>query len=226
MALASYAITTLDAVKGYLGRPLQDDGENDTWIETQINLVSGMVESYCQRVFTIQSFSNEVHNGNGRSKIRPLYYPVTQLSTVTADETHPTDAEILASVQYKHPTTLVWTDIETDADNIIINSPKDWELSYQNSHNIELLEEVFPEGDRNIRISYKAGVSGSEIAEVEQVVIEMVAMQWKESGRGTGILGQSSMSNTAGNQSENIGIKSLKPEWKSVLDRYKRKQYQ
>lgn len=222
MALASYAITTVDAVKGYLGRPLQDDGENDDWIETQINLVSGMVESYCQRVFTIQSFSNEVHNGNGRSKIRPLYYPVTQLSV----EDSPTDNQILASVQYKDSTTGTWTNIETDVGNIIINSPKDWELSYQNSHNIELLEEVFEQGDRNIRISYKAGVSGSEIAEVEQVVIEMVAMQWKESGRGTGILGQSSMSNTAGNQSENIGIKSLKPEWKSVLDRYKRKQYQ
>lgn len=222
MALASYAITTLDAVKGYLGRPLQDDGENDTWIETQINLVSGMVESYCQRVFTIQSFSKEVHNGNGRSKIRPLYYPVTQLSV----EDSPTDDQILASVQYKDTATLEWTDIETDVDNIIINSPKDWELSYQNSHNIELLEEVFEQGDRNIRISYKAGISGAELAEIEQIVIEMVVMNWKESGRGTGILGQSSMSNTAGNQSENIGIKSLKPEWKSVLDRYKRKQYQ
>ena len=222
MALASYAITTLNAVKGYLGGPLQDDGENDDWIETQINLVSGFVETYCQRVFAVQSFTNEVHNGNGRSKLRPLYYPVTQLSV----EDSPTDNHILASVQYKDTTTLAWTNIETDVDNIVINSPKDWELSYQNSHNIELIEESFEQGDRNIRISYKAGVSGSEIAEVEQVVIEMVAMQWKESGRGTGILGQSSMSNTAGNQSENIGIKSLKPEWKSVLDRYKRKQYQ
>lgn len=222
VSLELYAITSLNAVKGYLGRPLQDDAENDDWINTQINTMSGMVERYCGRVFTIQSFSNEVHNGNGRSKIRPLYYPVTQLSV----ETTPTDSQKLASVQYKHAITGVWTDIETDIDNVLINSPKDWELSYQNSHNIELLEETFPSGDRNIRLSYNAGVSGVEIVEVEKIVIEMVVMIWKQSGRGNSQLGNQTISNGAGGQSDNLTLRDLKPEWKVVLDRYKRKQYQ
>lgn len=222
VTLETYAITSLNAVKGYLGRPLQDDGENDDWINTQINLVSGYVEQYCGRVFTVQSFSNEVHNGNGRSKLRPLYYPVTQLSV----ETEPSDSQILASVQYKDADTGTWTDIETDVDNIIINSPKDWELSYQNSHNIELLEEVFEEGDRNIRISYKAGITGAELAEIENLVIEMVVMRWKQSGRGNSQLGLQTISSGAGGQSDNLTLKDLDPKWKAILDRYKRKQYQ
>jgi len=224
VSLTAYAITTLDAVKGYLKQPIADDNEtgNDDWLTTQINLVSGFVEQYCQRVFTIQSFSSEIHNGNGRRKLRPLYYPITQLSVVTADETHPTDAEILASVQYRDDVDSAWTNIETNVNNILINSPKDYELSYQNNHNIELLEESFPDGDRNIRIKYKAGLSGVGLAEIEQLVIEMVVMQWKESGRGVGLLGQNSMSNVTGSESYNINLRNLKPEWKTTLDRYKR----
>lgn len=216
--LASYAITTLNAVKDYLKRPLIDDEEDD-WFITQINRASGLCEQYCQRVFAVQSFSSEIHNGNGRCRLRTLYYPITQLST----EDSPTSADILAAVQKRDDVNSDWENIETDADNIIINSPPDYLLSSQNPHSVDLLEETFPEGTRNIRLKYKAGLTGTAIAEMEQLVIEMVVTAWKESGRGQGTLGQSQMTNTSANQSDNITIRNLKPEWKEVLDRYKRK---
>ena len=217
--LASYAITTLDAVKDYLKRPLQDDPEEDDWFITQINRVSGVCEQYCQRVFAVQSFTSEIHNGNGRCRLRTLYYPITQLSIADS----PTSADILAAVQKRDDVNSDWENIETDADNIIINSPPDYLLSSQDPPSVDLLEEVFPEGTRNIRLKYKAGLTGTAIAEMEQLVIEMVVTAWKESGRGQGTLGQSQMTNTAANQSDNITIRNLKPEWKAVLDRYKRK---
>ncbi len=217
--LASYAITTLSAVKSYLGRPDTDDPANDDFIVTLINLKSGYCEQYCQRVFAVQSFTSEIHNGNGRCKLRTLYYPITQLST----EDSPTTADILASVQKRDDVNSAWENIETDADNIIINSPPDYLLSPQNPHSVELLEETFPQGTRNIRLKYKAGLTGTAIAEMEQLVIEMVVTAWKESGIGQGTLGQSQMTNTSANQSDNITIRNLKPEWKEVLDRYKRK---
>jgi hypothetical protein len=218
VALTSYAITSLNAVKGYLKRPLTDDNDNDDWLITQINIASGICEQYCQRVFTIQSFSDELHNGNGRSRMRTLYYPITQLST----EASPSDAQKLAAVQYRDDVNSAWQNIETDVDNIIINNPPDYLLSPHNSHNIELLEETFPLGTRTVKLSYKAGLSGVALAEIEQLVIEMVVTTWKESGRGQGTLGQSQMTNSAGGNSENITIKNLKPEWKEVLNRYKR----
>lgn len=218
MALEAYAITSLEKVKNYLNIGATNT-DKDSFLEELINSVSGFVETYCQRVFAVQSFSNEIHNGNGRCKIRTLYYPIVQLSV----ETDPSDAQILASVQEREDLDSAWTDIETNVNNLLINNPRDYQLTSQNSHNIELADGVFTEGNRNIRLSYKAGLTSPDIDEIENLVIEMVAMRYKESSRGNSQLGQTQLNQNNAGQSSSVNLKDMKPEWMSVLKRYKRK---
>jgi hypothetical protein len=213
-----YAITTKEKVSDYLNLGLPD-ADKDAWIEKQIDYVSGFVETYCKRKFKIQDVSGEILNGNGRSKIRPYFYPIVQLSVADS----PTDAQKLASVQYRESVSESWTDIETDVNNILINTPPLHLLTNQTHHTIELVELVFPEGTQNIKLSYRAGLSGQELDEIEMLVIEMVAMRYKESAIGNNILGVSSINQGGGGASYNTIYKNMKSEWKEVLDRYKRR---
>ena len=218
MALQAYAITTVEKVTSYL-RISGATSEQSTWFEDQINSVSGYIEHYCQRVFAVQSFSGEIHNGNGRSKIRTLYFPITQLSTATT----PSDANKLASVQERADVDSAWEDVEDNVNNLLINNPKDYQLTSQNSHNIELVGGTFAEGNRNIKLSYQAGLTSPDIDEIEQVAIEMVAIRYKESGVKGSILGISTTNDSVSGRSGNVVYKDMKPEWKKILDRYKRK---
>lgn len=215
MALGDYALCSLEEVKDYLALgSLSTD--KDTWLEDQINIVSGSIEGYCNRKFAVQDFSAEVHNGNGRAKLRPLYYPIVQLSVADS----PTTAQKLASVQYLDDTT--WTNIETDVDNIVLNNPFPQRVTEQTSYNIELLEKAFPLGKQNVRINYRAGeTDSSRYAEVKGVAIEMVAMRYKQSAKGDSILGVQSINSSASGRSDNTTFKNMKAEWREVLDRYK-----
>lgn len=220
MALADYAITSLANVKDYLAIPTATISDHDSFIETLIDRTSGFMEQYCQRVFTIQSFENEIHNGNGRAKIRTLYYPITQLSVASS----PSDADKLASVQVRDDVDSAWENLETDVDHIIINSPPDYLLTIQNSHNIELLDEEFPLGTRNVKLSYKAGLSGKFLAEIEQLCIELVVKRFKDSKKGDNRFGLNSTSDSLGGVSSyNTSYRDLTKEQMEVLNRYKRK---
>lgn len=151
--------------------------------------------------------------------MRTLYFPITQLSTASS----PADADKLAAVQARDDVDSAWADVETNVNNLLINNPKDYELTSQNSHNIELIEEVFTEGTRNIKLSYKAGLTSPAIDEIEQLVIEMVAMRYKESNKGNAQLGQNQLNTNSAGQSSSVNLRNLKPEWLEVLKRYKRK---
>lgn len=218
MALEAYAITTLEKVKDYLHIGATNS-DKDAFLEELINSVSGYVETYCQRVFAVQSFSNEIHNGSGRCKLRTLYFPIVQLSTVSS----PADSDTLASVQERVDLDSAWTDIETNVNNLLINNPRDYQLTSQNSHNIELADGSFTLGNRNIRVSYKAGLTSPDIDEIENLVIEMVAMRYKESNKGNAQLGQTSLNQNNAGQSSSVNLKDMKPMWIEVLKRYKRK---
>jgi len=217
MSVSAYALCSLDEVKDYLNLGALDV-DKETWLEQQIDLVSASIEGYCNRKFAVQSITSEIRDGNGREKLRPLYYPIVQLSVATS----PTDAEKLASVQFRDDVDSAWEDIETNVNNIVLNNPFPSRVTEQTSYNIELLEEYFPLGKQNIRLIYKAGESdSSKYAEVKIVAIEMAVMRYRNSYKGDSSLGISSTSDGAGGRNTNTSFMNMKKEWREVLDRYK-----
>ena len=217
MAIADYALCSLDEVKGYLALGALSE-DKDSWLEDQINLVSASIEGYCNRKFAVQDISSEIRDGNGRAKLRPLYYPIVQLSV----EDSPTDSQKLASVQYLDDDDETWVDIETDVDNIVLNNPFPQRVTEQTSYNIELLEKSFPSGKQNVKLVYRAGeTDSSKYGEVKMVAIEMVVMRYRQSAKGDFVLGMQSTTSSAGGRSDNVTYKNMKSEWKEVLNRYK-----
>jgi len=210
VAVANYAIATLAEAKAQLNIPTATTGD-DTLIEGYIDRASGFCESYTGRKLAEQSISSEIHDGDGGSYIYPRFFPITQLST----ETTPTDAQKLASVQYRTLPTDDWTNIETEVDYIILRTGEPY---------IELYANSFPAGTQNVRLAYKAGyTSGSiELNELKQVVVEMVQVMWNQHKGGNDTLGYDSRSDSGtGAASFSTSFRNMKPEWKAVLDRYR-----
>jgi len=216
MAVASYALVTLAEVKSYLNLG-ETFTAKDTFLEQQIDLISGYIESRCNRKFVVQNITSEIRNGNGRSKLRPLCYPIVQLSV----EDTPTDEQKLASVQYRDTVDSAWADIETEVNKIVLNNPFPWRTTEQTSFNIELLEEVFPEGNQNIKLVYKAGESdASKYAEIKMMAIEMVVWRYKQSNQGMALLGVSSQADSTNPTNRNTTFLVMSKEWQDILKRY------
>lgn len=217
MAVASYALCSLDEVKDYLSLGALSN-DKDSWLEQQIDFVSGFIEGYCNRKFAVQNIISEIRDGNGRAKLRPLYYPIVQLSVIDS----PTDANKLAGVQYLDGDGTTWVNIETDVANIVLNNPFPQRVTEQTSYNIELLEKAFPLGKQNVKLSYRAGETDpSKYAEVKMIAIEMVAMRYRQSAKGEFLLGVNSTSESAGGSNQNVSYKSMKGEWIESLNRFR-----
>jgi hypothetical protein len=201
MAVAAYAIPSLAEVKSYLKI---GDTTSDTILEVWIDRVSHGIEKYCQRKFAVQSITSEIHDGMGDERLYVNFWPVTQLST----ETTPNAAQKLAALQFRDTPDDAWEDIEDDVDHIFLNADRPY---------IELYDRFFPLGRQNIRISYKAGFTVIP-GEVWQVALEMVAEMWNNSKQsGQDRLGRSTRSMGQFTDS----FRSLRPEWKEVLERYR-----
>ena len=78
MALASNALTTVAAVKTYMGKTSSTD---DTLIETLINNVSDQIEKWCDRVFVAQQFT-EFLDGRGTRTIGVSNSPIVNVDFV------------------------------------------------------------------------------------------------------------------------------------------------
>jgi hypothetical protein len=75
MSLDSNALVTLAEAKTYLGISGSDD---DTLLNSLINNSSTAIESYCDRNFIAQNYS-EFYNGLGQRKLRLRNFPVTSI---------------------------------------------------------------------------------------------------------------------------------------------------
>lgn len=215
MAVAAWDLITFAQAKAYLNIGVQSaDTAQDVWLQEVLTDISAEVELYCNRKFAVQSVSNEIYDGDSwrvskdRRRLRTNYFPITQLST----EATPSDAQKLASVQYRNDPDSAWTDIETDVDHILINARWDY---------IELYDEAFPRGVQNILLSYKTGYS-TVPQDLKMVCLEMTAMKWKESNRSNiGLLGESSKTTTGMSTTTTRQLLDLNDKWKRVLNRYR-----
>lgn len=202
MALSAYAIPTLQQVKDFMGI---QNYESDSILEGWIDKCSLAIENYTHRKIAEQSITNEIYDGDGTDTQFVRYWPITQLSTTTS----PSDAQILAAVQYRDTPDDSWTDIETDPDHIFYDAS--WPF-------IKLHDELFPDGERNVRLNYKAGYSVIP-GDIWQVSIEMVSDLWEKSKR-PGTQSRLGLTNRA-NQSLSWSYESLRPGWKEILKPYR-----
>ena len=207
MALAAYAIVTLAEAKIQLNIGSSDTND-DTLLESLIDQASAYCEEYTRRKIVVQSVSDEIHDGDGTARLYVRYFPVTHLST----EESPSDAQKLAAVQYRISPDGDWTNIEDDVDHIFTDTSRPY---------IELYEQVFPIGRRNVRLNYKAGFTGKDLDPIKRVVLEMVHIDWMNHRGGMNRLGLDSQADNGGGMSISNSIRDMKPEWKSVLDRYR-----
>jgi len=207
MALAAYAIVTLAEARAQFNIGASDTGK-DAFLEVLIDQCSAKVEDYCGRKIVVQSVTDEIHDGDGSQKLYTHHFPVTQLST----ESSPTDAQELAALQYRTSPDGSWTDIASDVDHVFLDSRKPY---------IELWQDAFPLGRRNIKVSYKAGFSGVDIDPVKRVVLEMVQIGFNEGKAGNNHLGLQSTSESGTGSTFSTSYMDLTPNWKAVLDRYR-----
>lgn len=220
VAAAAYAITTATVVKDYLAIPTGTTTDDD-FIQTWINTVSLEMEgmSGINNKIVVQDVSSEISNGTGRTKLRPLYYPIVALGVAAST----TDAQKLASCQYRNDVDSSWADIEDDIDHIIWHNPNIEHLSQNKSYCFELIEGSFPLGTANIKMSYRAGWSVVP-GELTLVCVEKVVELYRNSSKGGGgRFGLQAYSVNEGGGSKNIQYKDFTIRHKKMMEPYRRK---
>lgn len=210
MSLNANAIVTLAEAKEQMKVENSDTALDDT-LETYINDASSAVESYTQRKIVVQSITNELHDGDGGNILYPKYFPIQQLST----ESSPTDAQKLSALQYRFTPSDSWTNVSDDIDEVFIETGDNSWKPY-----IELWDDTFYAGRRNIKISYKAGYT-TVPSDIKMVVLEMIQMRWNEAKRGNDWLGMGNVNQGQSGNNYSATLIELDKRWKRVLDRYR-----
>jgi hypothetical protein len=171
----SNAIVSLSAVKSYL--KITDNTQDDN-LQTWINMVSDSIERTIRGPVAAQVFQDELHDGDGTSRISVLNTPLISLQHNSSED-----------VKYREDPLSDWVVLEEEIGYITIKADKPW--------HIHLYQSVFPAGTQNVKLCYRAGYETIPGA-IMQVCIEAVAEMFKQSNQGSGRLGQSSRAITTG----------------------------
>ncbi len=83
MPIVSYGLTTVARFKSFIKKTTIED---DTLIETIINIVSDIVEKYCDRRFLETAYVDEYYDGNGSDQLLLKQYPVDTDETFVLEE--------------------------------------------------------------------------------------------------------------------------------------------
>lgn len=133
MALAANALIELDPGKIWLGIPLAEASMDDLVMDI-INHCSTLIESYCNRKFIEQTFT-ERHNGSGTTELLVNQWPINSITTLHIDSSREFGVETL---------------IDSASYEFFNNEQED-------GYSIEIYEGNFPEGRKNVKIVYAAG---------------------------------------------------------------------
>jgi len=131
MAINTYSLTTVARFKSFIKKTTVED---DSLIETIINIVSDMVEKYCDRRFLETAYTDEYYDGNGSQQLLLRQYPVDTAETFSLEERNSDTNE--AS----------WSTIDTKMYHV---DPL--------AGMIELIGNRFAEVPRKYRVDYTAG---------------------------------------------------------------------
>ncbi len=199
MALSANALTSLEALKRYLGITSTD---HDQLLEQLIEAVSARFNAFTGRLLAARDFSCHPQDETydplnavlpatpGPALVLPQY-PVISLS------------ELLVDGRYVPPAS---------------EAVGGWELEGA-SGIVRLKGAVFPQGAL-VGVVYRAGLEPVP-ADLEQAAIEQAAVAFQESAAGQGRLGVSARTLGESNISYHIG--ELLPQVRGVLVRYQRR---
>jgi hypothetical protein len=169
------AIVSLGVVKSYL--KISDNTQDDN-LQTWINMVSDSIERTIRGPVAAQVFQDELHDGDGTSRISVFNTPLISLQHNSPED-----------VMYREDPLSNWAVLEEEVGYIIIKADKPWY--------IHLYQSIFPPGTQNIKLCYRAGYETIPGA-IMRVCIEAVAEIFKQSNQGSGRLGQSARAITTG----------------------------
>ena len=143
MAVSEYALCTLVQVKQHLKKSGTDD---DALLEELINAASAAIESKCRRQFRERTYTDERHDGNGRSNVVFLRHrPIVSVDSLYDDPGRTFEA-------------------------ISLIDPADYEV-FGGEGYIVRVGVPFSVGVRNIKITYNAGSAEAPADIVEGAVL-------------------------------------------------------
>lgn len=199
MDLASNALVDLASVKEYLNIP-DTDKTNDNFLIRKINAMSTLAEQYMNRNLNVQSYTENLQ-GNNRQYLTLRNYPLVSVESVSFFN------NVLDPSQY---------DVDTYCmKRGMIYKETGWTA---NDFLIGIGGDPVP-GRKIIQVQYHAGYATIP-ADVQDAVIDLVALKFKESSYGD---------NRFGIESESVGgVKytytkkdlAIPASISSVLDRY------
>ncbi len=192
MALNANALTTLAMAKSHLGVTAGDTTQ-DARVELFINAASQVIETYCDRKFHSQTFT-EFQHGRRSNMILLKQYPVTAIASVRIDRDH------------------VFTDSNT------LLEATEYSITDDES-GIVLYTRQFPLGYNNVKVVYTAGFATgrTELTQLELACLWLV--EWYYMHRSRGDMGRTSKSK--GDESTGI-MDDVPPMIVSILEPFKR----
>lgn len=182
--MAAGDLTTLAVVKGYLPGLDPVDTQFDDLLARLISAVSAQFTGEVGRDLSSAS-ATEVYDGHGGKRLTPNRWPITAVSSLTVD------GEAIAARASVTGTGYV----------------------IDNGTSIVLAGYRFTEGTQNVSLTYTAGYTTMP-SDVEQAVVKMVALQFKDKDR----IGQGSRS--VSGESVSYADAPVLAYWRSVVDAY------
>lgn len=205
MSLSSRSIVTLNEVKNYLNMAT-GALSIDTVLEDFIDTVSGKFESETNNKCVTQEVE-EILDGPFSDTLETTFFPIQALYGDTP-------AERLANLQYRNMAGEAWQNLADSEDYVFIPDT--------NAVGIQLLLPAgYIAGIKNTRVKYLCGSAREDVpADIRKVIIEGVAIMWKESSQGDGRLGLSSQSGTVSGGS--TGYEDFQKRWDAVVSRHRK----
>jgi hypothetical protein len=204
MALNTQALTTVARFKNFASIT---GVTYDTRIEVLINVITDFVEHYCDRRFLETTYTQQIHDGNGSSKLLLKQYPINTRNAFQLD-VRDTDLN------------------ENQFSSVDTNT-------YHIDYDTGLLEAVtfhFAEVPRKYQVTYTAGYAFKNdaaplitleslgIGDLEYAVWVLVNNLFKNASSPNNVKAE-----TIGNYSVTFGdFEMLDPEIKMILNKYKR----
>lgn len=153
MSLDTYAwITDINPVKSYVEF---EESQDEEVMEELVNACYKDIEARCDRQFMSRSYT-AILDGNGRTYLPMPYYPITAVTSLYTGRTALTDGVEITSDYYE------------------------WDANNQEDPFLYLLDGyTFPEGFRNVKITFTAGYSTIP-ADLRELLLAYVAFLWRK----------------------------------------------
>jgi hypothetical protein len=203
--MASIAIDSLVNVKDYLGIDRHEYAHDPVLLIWMEEIAGEIEDALGQPVLSIAK--TDIVDGSGDCE--QYMYSGRIISLVGTSE-----ALRMASLVYRDAVGGVWTSIMTDEDYVHIGT---------NGWTIELLDgEVFPYGQKNIKIVYNCGFSPVP-SDLKLVFKQKIQTRFDESKYGgKPRLGMSSVNRSAAGANSGDSFHDMELRWQRIYDRYKR----